>query len=351
MNRHVKKVKSIFFYQKEYTNTVINNINNIKDTSFVAIYNPETKGIMNATIDLFGKDKSIELYEIFNKKQIINIAQAVVNKNFKQVIFATMAYGYKDLAEKIHELDSSIKIKFMWHGSHSLFVNYNEQKFLEELLQLQKRGIVSTIGFFKSAMADFYNKKGYNACLLMNDVNLNEKYNTNDKKDGKIKIGLYSSGDRWEKNTYNQLSSCAMVKGASVDIIPNTKLATSFCKLMNIEMIDNNSSMAVSREELLKRMANNTVNLYVTFTECSPMIPLESFELGVPCVIGNNTDFFKNSKLNDMLVVKEEDSIDEIYEKINIAIQNKEEIMNLYKEWKKEYSKDVIKLKEEFLNK
>ena len=350
MNRHVKKVKSIFFYQKGYTNNVIENINNIKDTSFVAIYNPETKGIMNATIDLFGKENSIELYEIFNKKQIINIAQAIVNKGFKQVIFATMAYGYKDLAEKIHELNSNIKICFMWHGSHSLFVNYNEQKFLEELLQLQKRGIVSTIGFFKSAMADFYNKKGYNACLLMNDVNLENKYekNNNDKR---LKIGLYSSGDRWEKNTYNQLSSCAMVKDAYVDIIPNTKLATSFCNLMNIKMVDNNSSMSVSREELLKRMANNSVNLYVTFTECSPMIPLESFELGVPCIIGNNTDFFRNSKLNDMLVVKEEDSIDEIYEKINIAIENKEEIMSLYKEWKAEYSKEVIKLKEEFLNK
>jgi len=260
MNRHVKKVKSIFFYQKGYTNNVIENINNIKDTSFVAIYNPETKGIMNATIDLFGKENSIELYEIFNKKQIINIAQAIVNKGFRQVIFATMAYGYKDLAEKIHELNSNIKIKFMWHGSHSLFVNYNEQKFLEELLQLQKRGIVSTIGFFKSAMADFYNKKGYNSCLLMNDVNLENKYEK-DNNDKRLKIGLYSSGDRWEKNTYNQLSSCAMVKDAYVDVIPNTKLATSFCKLMNIKMVDNNSSMAVSRDELLKRMASNDVNL------------------------------------------------------------------------------------------
>ena len=149
MNRHVKKINSIFFYQKGYTNNVISSINNIEDTSFVAIYNPETKGIMNATIELFGKDHSLELYEIFNKKQIVNIANAIVNKGFKQVLFATMAYGYKDLAEKIHELNSDIKIKFMWHGSHSLFVNYNEQKFLEELLQLQKRGVVSSIGFFK----------------------------------------------------------------------------------------------------------------------------------------------------------------------------------------------------------
>lgn len=350
MNRHVKKINSIFFYQKGYTNNVISSINNIEDTSFVAIYNPETKGIMNATIELFGKDHSLELYEIFNKKQIVNIANAIVNKGFKQVLFATMAYGYKDLAEKIHELNSDIKIKFMWHGSHSLFVNYNEQKFLEELLQLQKRGVVSSIGFFKSAMAKFYSEKGYNACLLMNDVKLTNNYDK-DLNDKRIKIGLYSSGDRWEKNTYNQLSACAMIKDAYVDIIPETKLASSFCKLMNINKLTDECLIGVEREQLLKRMAKNTVNLYVTFTECSPMIPLESFELGVPCVIGNNTDFFKNSKLNEMVVVKEEDSIDEIYEKINFAIEKKDEIMELYRQWKKEYSKEVIRLKEEFLNK
>lgn len=347
MNRHVKKINSIFFYQKKYTNKVINEINNVSDSSFIAIYNPETIGIMNATKDLFGENRAIELYEIFNVKQIKNIAQAIVAKRFEQVIFATMAYGYKDLAEEIHNLDENVKIKFMWHGSHSLFVNFNEQKYLEELLQLQKRGIVDTVGYFKSAMAEFYSKKGYKSCHLMNDVNLNKSFANS--TDNKLKIGLYSSGDRWEKNTYNQLSAIAMVEDAYVDVIPNTQLAKSFCELMHIKTIDENAPMSLNREELLSRMANNSVNLYVTFTECSPMIPLESFEVGVPCVIGNNTDFFKGNKLEDFVVVKEEDSIDEIYDKINICIDKKDEIMNLYREWKKDYSAEVIKLKEEFL--
>lgn len=351
MNRHVKKIKSIFFYQKDYTEDVIEDIEDIKDTSFVAIYNPECIGIMNATIELFGKDNSIKLYEIFNDKQISNIANAIVKHNFKQVIFSTMAYGYKDLAERIYELNSKIKIKFMWHGSHALFVNYNEQSFLEDLLQLQKRGIVHSIGFFKSAMADFYLAKGYNAKLLMNDVNIKDKddYKKN-KEDKRLKIGLYSSGDRWEKNTYNQLSACAMVKDAYIDIIPETKLATSFCKLMSIKTVTDDAPMSLKRKHLLRRMANNDVNLYVTFTECSPMIPLESFGLGVPCIIGNNTDYFKNSKLNDLVVVKEEDNIDEIYDKINICLEKRDEIIDLYKEWKKDYSEKVKKLKEDFLN-
>ena len=350
MNRHVKKVKSIFFYQKEQTEDVIEDIEKIENKSFVVIYNPECFGIKNSAKEIFGKKNCVKLYEIFNEKQICNIAKAIVDKNFEQVIFATMAYGYKDLAEKIYELNNKIKIKFMWHGSHSLFVNYNEQKFLEEILQLQKRKIVTSIGFFKKSMKEFYSKKGYNSYWLMNDVNLDKNKIEKKEKNNEIKIGLYSSGDRWEKNTYNQLSACAMVKNAYVDIVPMTKLATSFCKLMSIKTINEDNEFSLKRKELIKRMSKNTINLYVTFTECSPMVPLESFEVGVPCIIGNNTDYFKGNEIENYIVVKEEDNIDEIYDKINLCIENKEKVLELYKDWKKEHTKKVLELKEEFLN-
>ena len=350
MNRHVKKVKSIFFYQKEQTEDVIEDIKEVENESFIVIYNPECIGIKNSAKEIFGKKNCVKLYEIFNEKQICNIANAIVDKKFEQVIFATMAYGYKDLAEKIYELNNKIKIKFMWHGSHSLFVNYNEQKFLEEILQLQKRKIVTSIGFFKKSMKEFYSKKGYNSYWLINDVNLDKNKIEKKEKNNEIKIGLYSSGDRWEKNTYNQLSACAMVKNAYVDIVPMTKLATSFCKLMSIKTVSDDNEFSIKRKELLKRMSKNTINLYVTFTESSPMIPLESFEVGVPCIIGNNTDYFKGNEIENYIVVKEEDNIDEIYDKINLCIENKEKILKLYKDWKSEHSKKVLELKEEFLN-
>ena len=80
------------------------------------------------------------------------------------------------------------------------------------------------------------------------------------------------------------------------------------------------------------------------------MIPLESFEVGVPCIIGNNTDYFNENEIENFIVVKEEDNIDEIYSKINLCIENKEKVLKLYKNWKKEHSKKVLELKEEFLN-
>lgn len=343
MNRHVKKIFTIFKYPKKTVNTLLNEIKKYSGKDYIVFYNPECVGIMNATKELF--ENTIMLQEMFNKKQIENIADYIARSNINQIIFATQAHGYKALAEKIKEKNSKKIIKFMWHGSHSLFVNRDEEYFLESILDLEKRGIVTSIGFLKESMAKYYLLKGYNACFVMNTINTIKPRLSKISKNN-IKVGIYSSGDRWEKNTYNQLSACSLVdKNLVVDTIPATDLFKSYCKLMNIKCVDDLKS-SVSREELLDRMSKNTVNLYVTFTECAPMIPLESMQVGVPCIVGDNNHYFTNTNLEKYLVVKSEDSIDEIAEKMKLCIENKDEIIRLYKEWKKDYdlkSKDSVK--------
>lgn len=334
MNRHVKKIFTIFKYPKKSVKLVLEEIKKYNSKEYIVFYNPECIGIMNATKEIL--DNTIPLAEIFNKKEIEDIAQEISKSNIKQIIFATQAHGYKALAEKIKEKNSKIIIKFMWHGSHSLFVNRDEEYFLESILDLEKRGIVTSIGFLKESMAKYYSLKGYNSYFVMNTVNTIKEAKSDIKRD-EIKVGIYSSGDRWEKNTYNQLSACSLVdNNIIVDSIPATELFKSYCKLMNIKYVEDLKT-SVSRDELVDRMSKNTINLYVTFTECAPMIPLESMQVGVPCIVGDNNHYFTNTNLEKYLVVKAEDSIDEIAEKMKLCIENREEIMRLYKEWKKEY--------------
>lgn len=334
MNRHVKKIFTIFKYPKKSVKLVLEEIKKYNSKEYIVFYNPECIGIMNATKEIF--DNTIPLVEIFNKKEIEDIAEELSKSNIKQIIFATQAHGYKALAEKIKEKNSKIIIKFMWHGSHSLFVNRDEEYFLESILDLEKRGIVTSIGFLKESMAKYYSLKGYNSYFVMNTVNTIKEAKSDIKRD-EIKVGIYSSGDRWEKNTYNQLSACSLVdNNIIVDSIPATELFKSYCKLMNIKYVEDLKT-SVSRDELVDRMSKNTINLYVTFTECAPMIPLESMQVGVPCIVGDNNHYFTNTNLEKYLVVKAEDSIDEIAEKMKLCIENREEIMRLYKEWKKEY--------------
>ena len=62
---------------------------------------------------------------------------------------------------------------------------------------------------------------------------------------------------------------------------------------------------------------------------------------GIPCIVGN-TDFFdKNEILKKYLVVKSDDDINEIKEKILLVKKNKSIIMKEYKEFRKKYKKEA----------
>ena len=98
-------------------------------------------------------------------------------------------------------------------------------------------------------------------------------------------------------------------------------------------------------------MANNDVNLYVTYSECAPMLPLESFETGTPCICANNNHYFEDSKLNDMVVVNNETDINEIKDKILFAVNNKDEIIKEYNKFKKNNNANKINQLKEFLGK
>lgn len=352
MFNKIKKINSIVRLDKKSLSGILSNIENYKNQRVVAIYNPKCIGIMNSAKDLF--DNLIPMDELVNKEEIEKISEAIANSNITQIVFFSITIGWKTLIEKIHEKNKNIKLKLFWHGSHSLFVMNNESNYFYNVIELIERKILYSVAFAKESMAELYKIKGYNSFFLPNKIphiedfsNINVDNNI-EKNNDKIKIGLYAAGDRWEKNTFNQLSAAFLIDNSIVDVIPNTKLVKSFCKLMNIELT-RSASKHVSRKELFEKMSKNDINLYVTFTECSPVLPLESLELGVPCIIGNNNHYFKNSKLQDYLVVDSEDNIDEIYNKLKNAIENKNEIIRLYEEWKKVYDVFFSKKLQDFL--
>jgi adenylate kinase family enzyme len=125
-----------------------------------------------------------------------------------------------------------------------------------------------------------------------------------------------------------------------MDCIPLNYKVTTLARKFNL---DYTGVDRINREEMFKRIANNDILVYVTFTECAPLIPLESLELGVPCITGDNHHYFEGTELEKYLVVKKEDNIIEIYNQIKYCLENKETVLQLYNNWKKEYD---IKAKE-----
>ena len=83
---------------------------------------------MNSTKDLF--DNTVGIKEVLNKKQLDAIVNAIIDTRVKYVIFSSITYGWKEIVEKLKERNKEIKIKFLWHGSHAMFVERDESYFL-----------------------------------------------------------------------------------------------------------------------------------------------------------------------------------------------------------------------------
>ncbi len=202
-------------------------------------------------------------------------------------------------------------------------------------------------------MTEFYKNLGYNAYYMMNnvkslDIDKEEKnlYKTKQENQS-VNIGIYNAHSRELKNIYTQILATTFLKETNIDIVPISKEVKQYLKALDIKYtcIDK----FIPTEELMKRIKRNDINIYVTFTECSPMFPMESFEQGVPCLIGNNNDYFLGSKLRDYVCVNREDDPREIRDKITKVIENKEEVLKLYREWKNNFNNEVKEQVKEFL--
>lgn len=332
-------------YLKNFDNAY-NNIESIKTNEYIVFHNPEWFGVTSATIELF--DNRIPCGEILRKKDIKKIGNLILEKEIKQVVFSAMCIGWKDLAIYLKKKNSEIKIKTFWHGNHSQVSEpYGWQRNLE-IFELHRKGIIDVMGTCKKSLIEFYEHEGFKTAFITNRVELKDKITKKKRNDKKIRIGLYAAkSDDWRKNMFAQMAAVSLMDNVVLDMVPLNKDAIRFAKHLNINLdgLDN----PIPRNELLKRMSNNDINLYVTFSECAPMLPLESFEVGVPCLTGNNHHYFINEKLEDYLVVNNEANPIDIKNKIVKCLENKDKVINLYSKWREKNKKESINEVNKFL--
>ena len=319
-----KNVREQNKHYSEQVDLAVKKLEEYKDKEYIVFYNPTWLGVANSTKGLF--KNIVPLEQVFGKKNINKVAEAVVNNNIKSVIFSQIVDGWVDVLKKIKELNTEIKTKVIWHGNCYEFFSDYTWNLNKDVMNLYKEGKIDSFAFVRSTMYEFYKKVGFKSYYLQNNVHLDNIERVEKEKSDKIKIGIYNADTRELKNIYTALSSMKLVQNSVADVVPINET-----------------------EELLKRIQQNEVNVYPTFTENAPMFPLESFEMGVPCLLGNNNDYFVGTKLGEYVILTKEDDPEYIKERIINCIEHKGEIMNLYKEWKKEFDIKCNKLVEEFI--
>lgn len=340
--KEMLKMDEKYFARIQKTKNTIEMLNQ-KRASYIVFHNSDWFGVTSATKELF--DNLVDCAELYRQKEIREIGDMILSSSIKQVVFSSFALGWKDLAIYLRNHNQNIILKTFWHGSHSQILDsYGWARNLE-IITLHKKGVIDVMGTCKKSLMNFYKKEGFDAFFLTNKVESKVKPAPKLKK---IRIGIYAASCYdWRKNVYTQLSAVKLIPGAVLDVVPLNEEVKSFARLIDLEVTG--VEKPLPREELMKRMGANTANLYVTFSECAPMLPLESFEMGTPCITGNNHHYFENSNLEKYIVVSNEEDVYEISEKIKNCIEQKDKIMNLYKKFRSENIKSCNKNVKDFL--
>ena len=330
----------------ESLNNTIKTLEKKSNVPYITLHNGAWFGVSNATRNLF--DNCVDCRELYRKKDIKKVAYGIIKTGVKQVIFSAMPKGGPELAAYLHKIAPNLKIKVFWHGSMSQVLDEYGWGIHKQITHLHKKGVITAFATCKESLYEFYREHGFNVYFITNSY-LTKKTSDNEQKRTKTKIGIYAADStNWRKNVLTQIVAASELKGkVVVDIVPISEPTEVFAKELGLEVTGVCGN--IPHDELIERMSHNDVNLYVTYSECSPVLPLESLEVGVPCITGNNHHYFMDSPLEDYLVVDNEIDLDLIVDKIQKCIKNKKEVMKHYNTFRKENSSRAEKQLREFL--
>lgn len=323
---------------------------------------------MKKYILLYGDKKledNIEITNMFENTQKINlgwtdfdynnnmkIIEKYKQEGIEQIIFLGLEIRWDNLIKDSKEKNPEIQIKIICNTQDSLLYYEYERENFFRLLELSEEGLVDDIAFLRKSQYETYQKLGYKCSYLKENYILQENNRVKIKEaNGQIDLGIYPLNYTWDKNIFNQLCIPKFLENCKLNYNRLEERMEDFLQTMQIKN-ESNKIEKIEEKELIEKISKNDIIVATSFTEYMHPVFLISMELGVPCLIGNNSDFFEQEEeLKKYVVTNAEDNPIVNAKMVKDMMKNKKRIQQLYQEWKGGYNKQAKELIEEFINK
>ncbi|OEU68831.1 MAG: hypothetical protein BA863_04995 [Desulfovibrio sp. S3730MH75] len=317
-----------------------------KAPAVISVLHPDWRGVRSATENLV-PDRLL-LADTLNVLSAKRYAQLLVSTGCTKFIFGGFPLSYEFLAREIRYISRESRVFVFWLSS---FLQSNEDYAWYSFLtinRLCKEGVVEKIGFAKKGMAETVGRTGVKTGFIASYVRKIPEKSSVPKLNGPH-IGIWALAPIWRKTPYAMIAASVLVNNAKVFMVGQELRAQDFAHFLGVNVtfqVD-----PIPQEEMEQALSLMDINLYVTLSECSPMLPLESLAAGVPCLFGPTSHLFEDhSYLHSRLVVPYPDRSDVIGTMIHTAIDEREQIINEYIEYATGYNEYCNKTLREFLH-
>ncbi len=252
-----------------------------------------------------------------------------------QLIFVDYYVEYDEI---ISTLVDEHDIKFIFTGALGELSNEFVWGEFEKICEKYDRGEIKTIGFTDPFLYEAMKIKHKDIERVLLD---RENMVGPTTKSGRT-IGILNACDCDYASFYNEMGGLSVLREYRAKLYYPMREVLDFARDYGIEY------EIVKDPDIL--IEENVCNLDVNFAGAQVSTFLKSMDFGVPCVVGNNS-FLSDEYpvMSEYLVLKSDDDIDEVADKVRAAIDNKKAIMEEYGRFRLKYSKEARDLAERFL--
>ncbi|MET0370818.1 MAG: hypothetical protein ABW039_05505 [Sphingobium sp.] len=300
----------------------------------VAIYVPRWHGVAASTRALF--DQSLPVPEghdshpdDITRDDIEEYAQILVEAGVRHLIISGGDLFNLQIIEAATRLAPQLRVDMLWHSNFLQMNEPHDWNLLRHWLAALQDGTVTRIGVVKEGLEQWFQRIGIDSVFIPNVVPFDiDKVQPTPVDDV---VGIWLSGS----SSYRKLPHAMLL---ALRNVPGVTLMGSGLDAQAQRMVQDLrlpfrelSPKPLPQSKLHARMRKTGLSLYVTISECSPMLPLESFGLGVPCLVGPSSHLFvRNKLLSDALIVRRPESPTEIADKIVDGLARREELFSAY---------------------
>ena len=302
--------------------------------------------------NMFKNNKRINLgWTDFDYNYNMKIVEDNIKEGIEQIILAGFEVGWDKMVKSIKEKYPKVDIKVICNTQDSLLYYEYERENFFKLLELSKQKVIQDIAFLRKGQYETYKELGYECSYLKENYILDKDRKKEQKLNKKIELGIYPLNYTWDKNIFNQLCVAKFLENCHLNYNSLDPRMEDFLNTMEIDS-EPDKIEKIEEENIIEKLIKNDVIVSTSFTEYVHPIFWISMELGIPCLIGNNSDFFeKDEELEKYVVSVAEDNAIINSKMVETMIREKKKIQELYKVWKEKYNKETKENIEKFLNK
>jgi hypothetical protein len=321
----------------------------------LAIHCPRWLGVTNSTRNLFGAGACYPIPATIiadpnavTDAELSRHARILAAAGIKRLVFSGGDLPHLRLLDLLRRLDPEVVCDVLWHGSYVQVAEDYTWRALQQWMQAAKDGRVRSILTVKAGMEEFFRANGVASSLLYNYVP-GEPLSPPVIEGEELHVGLWISNPSFRKFPYAMICALSMME--------RTRLHAAGLDARSVELIDFLRIPTAKKERtiipqllLADEMRRTHISLYVTYSECCPMLPLESLQQGVPCLVGPVSHLFEDSPyLHERLVVPYPDRADVIAAYARRAAAEREEIIAHWAGYAPHYNETARAAVERFL--